>query len=95
MATGLRRAARTLGVELPVGYSEAVTADAMAICGQLAVTRLDHGVVIHTAPESADQLPVLVGYADAGGQWYRDGRRYSTLSAPPGPGAGDTPEVTL
>jgi hypothetical protein len=91
MAAGLRRAARTLGVELPVGYSEAVATAGIAICGQLGVTRLDHSVVIHTVPESPDQPPVLIGYADAAGQWYRDGRRHSTLSAAPAPGD----EVTL
>ena len=41
----------------------------IAICEQLGVTRLDTGVVIHTAPESP-QPPVLIGYADAAGQWY-------------------------
>jgi hypothetical protein len=95
MAAGLRRAARTLGVELPVGYSEAVAANGIAICEQLGVTRLDHGVAIHTAPESPDQLPVLIGYADAAGQWYRDGRRHSTLSVAPAPGVEATPEVAL
>lgn len=93
LAAGLRRAARTLGVDLPVCYSEAVAADGIAICGQLGVTQLDHGVVIHTAPDSADQQPVLLGYADAAGQWYRDGRRHSTLSAAPAPGVEVTPQV--
>jgi hypothetical protein len=72
LAAGLRRACRQLGVDLPVGYSEAITAEGLAICNQLGVTRLGPGVVIHTAPESGDVVPRAIGYADPYGQWHND-----------------------
>jgi hypothetical protein len=38
--------------------------------------------VIHTVPPTKDRLPVIVGYADSRGQWYRDGSRHvETLTA--------------
>ncbi len=39
---------------------------------------LGNGVAIHTQHDSDRRLPVLLGYADARGQWYRDGRRHET-----------------
>jgi hypothetical protein len=76
VAAGLRTAAREAGVDLPIDYAHRVTADGLNRTTQLGVTPLGAGVVIHTAPNSAIQLPVVVGYADQGGQWLRDGRRY-------------------
>jgi hypothetical protein len=58
---GLRKAARNLGVELPVSYTEAIATDGFGFCEQLGVTRLGQGLVIHTAPESRRELPVLLG----------------------------------
>jgi hypothetical protein len=80
LAAGLRRAAAGLDVNLPVSYSETVAADGVRFCEQLGVTRIGDGVAIHTAPEPPDQLPVLLGYADPTGQWYRDGRRHHPIS---------------
>jgi len=40
------------------------------------VSRLGDGVVIHTVPATKSRLPVIVGYADGRGQWYRDGSRH-------------------
>jgi hypothetical protein len=77
VASGLRRAARDAGVELPVDYARRVASDALARDDQVGVTKLGAGVVIHTAPESQHKLPVLVGYADRDGQWYRDGSRHT------------------
>ncbi len=88
VAAGLRKAARDAGVDLPVDYVQRVTADGLGRTTQLGVTPLGAGVVIHTVPEDADQLPVVVGYADSGGQWLRDGRRYQptiTAAAPEPP----------
>ena len=34
-----------------------------------------------TAPAATDRLPVVVGYADARGQWHRDGSRH--IEVPP------------
>jgi hypothetical protein len=78
VAAGLRRAASGLGVALPASYSETVARDSLQRCPQLAVSALGRGAVIHTAPETADQLPIVLGYADANGQWYRDGRCHHT-----------------
>ena len=44
--------------------------------GELGVSRLGSGVVIHTVPPTKDRLPFIVGYADGRGQWYRDGSRH-------------------
>ncbi len=78
VAAGLRRATGGFGVALPASYSEAVARDGLQRCPQLAVRRLGRGAVIHTAPESPQELPIVLGYADATGQWYRDGRRHRT-----------------
>ena len=73
---GLRAAALEAGTELPVVYAERIALDGLALCDQLGVTRLGDGVVLHTAPEGARDLPKLLGYADGSGQWYRDGTKY-------------------
>jgi hypothetical protein len=88
VAAGIRSAARDAGVDLPVDYAHRVTADGLGRATQLGVTPLGAGVVIHTAPDRPDQLPVVLGYADRGGQWLRDGRRYhppATHVAPEAP----------
>lgn len=76
VAAGLRRAAQAAGVQLTVGYSRRVATDGLASAEQLGVTRLGNGVVIHTASDAPDRLPVVVGYADRSGQWCADGRRF-------------------
>ena len=73
---GLRAAAREAGAELPAVYAEEIALDGLALCDQLGITRLGDGVVLHTAPEGAKDLPKLLGYADGSGQWYRDGTKY-------------------
>jgi hypothetical protein len=80
-ASGLRRAAAEVGVALPVDYSQTVAADGLARSPELGVTRLGAGAVIHTQPASSRELPVVVGYADPRGQWYRDGHRHTTAAA--------------
>ncbi|MHB1535955.1 MAG: hypothetical protein ACYC1D_15365 [Acidimicrobiales bacterium] len=81
-ASGLRRAAAEVGVAIPVDYSQAVAADGLARSSELGVTRLGAGVVLHTQPASNRELPVVVGYADSRGQWYRDGHRHTTAPPP-------------
>jgi hypothetical protein len=81
-AAGLRRAAATAGVTLPVDFARAVAADGLERTDQLAVSRSGAGVIIHTRPGSTRQLPVLLGYADARGQWHRDGRRHRPAVLP-------------
>ena len=95
-ASGLRRAATEVGVALPIDYSQAVAADGLARATELAVTRLGAGVVLHTRPSSARELPVVVGYADGRGQWYRDGHRHTTTTAADAtPAAAVSEEVAL
>jgi len=81
-ASGLRRAAAEVGVALPVDYSQAVAADGLARSPELGVTRLGAGVVLHTQPANNRELPIVVGYADPRGQWYRDGHRHTAAPAP-------------
>jgi hypothetical protein len=73
----IAEAAAETGVQLPVNYSQAVAADSLAHGPELGVTRLGTGVVIHTVPNSDRRLPIVLGYADGRGQWYRDGRRHT------------------
>jgi hypothetical protein len=80
VATDVRRAAAEAGVELPVSYARRVAADGLAHEANLGVTRLGAGVVIHTAPDTTARLPIVVGYADARGQWHRDGSRHIEVS---------------
>jgi hypothetical protein len=80
VAAGLKRAAAQVGVEIPLDYARHIAITGLMNSSQLGVTRLGAGVVIHTQPSTSRQLPIVVGYADARGQWNRDGRRY--LPAP-------------
>jgi hypothetical protein len=82
-AAGLRRAAADLaGITLPVEFSRTVAADGLRRDPDLAVSRLGDGVVIHTQPDTGRRLPVVLGYADGRGQWYRDGRRHQPTREP-------------
>jgi hypothetical protein len=71
----LRRVARGAGVDLPNRYAERVVHDAAPLVG-VGVSRLGTGLVIHTIPPNKRTLPVVLGYADGRGQWYRDGKRH-------------------
>jgi len=93
VADALRRAAADHGVELPVSYARRVATDGLGREAELGVTRLGAGVVIHTAPQSKDRLPIVVGYADARGQWHRDGSRH--IEASPVECPAEAAEVTL
>jgi len=93
VAEGLRRAAAGQGVELPVAYARRVATEGLAHEGELGVTRLEAGVVIHTVPQAKDRRPVVVGYADARGQWHRDGTRH--IETPPVESPAEDVEVTL
>ena len=76
MAIALYRAAHDAAVELPRSYAVRVVATMAKGDGELGVSRLGSGVVIHTVPPTKDRLPLIVGYADGRGQWYRDGSRH-------------------
>lgn len=71
----LRRAAGSAGVDLPSSYVTRVVHEAAPRVG-IGVSRLGTGLVIHTIPPNKRSLPVLLGYADGRGQWYRDGKRH-------------------
>lgn len=73
VAAGLRQAASEAGVLVPTSYSRAVAADGVGRGADVGVTRIGGGVVFHTHPGR----PVVLGYADPRGQWYRDGRRHT------------------
>jgi hypothetical protein len=77
VAAGLRQAARDAGVYLPLSYSRRIAVQGVALESPLGVTGFGDLIVIHTLPQDPDQLPVLVGFADADHQWYRDGRRHT------------------
>ena len=76
MAIALYRAAHDAAVELPSPYARRVVATTKEGDRELGVSRLGSGVVIHTVPPTKDRLPLIVGYADGRGQWYRDGSRH-------------------
>jgi hypothetical protein len=83
VAIGLRSAAHGAGVELTHSYATRIATDGIKRCGQLGVTQLGEGVVIHTAPPSQTELPVVLGYADAAGEWLRDGTRHDPQQVEP------------
>ena len=76
VAAGIRRAAAEAGVELPAGYARAVAAQALVSGEEVGVTGLGRGLVLSARPGGAPGMVLVLGYADAGGQWYRDGRRH-------------------
>ena len=81
MAIALCRAAHDAAVELPLSYARCV-AETTENDAELGVSRLGSGVVLHTVPATKHRLPIIVGYADGRGQWYRDGSRHvETLAA--------------
>jgi hypothetical protein len=82
VATGIRRAAADLGVELPAGYALAVATQALSRGEEVGVTKLGRGVVLSSLPGPEGSMPFVVGYADASGQWYRDGRRHRPDAQP-------------
>lgn len=93
LASGLQRASRGLGVDLPVTYAQAIAAQALSFGDPVGITRLGCGVVLHTQPEADNRLPVLLGYADANGQLYRDGSRHQTASHVPDPPSAIVPGI--
>jgi hypothetical protein len=76
----LRRIAGGAGIALPDAYARRVVNDAGPRV-DIGASRLGNGVVVHTVPPNKRSLPVLLGYADGRGQWYRDGTRH--IEAPP------------
>jgi len=84
MATALRRVAYAADVALPIAYARRVAAK-VENDAELGVSRLGGGIVIRTVPATKDRLPVVVGYADSRGQWYRDGSRHVETPAAEGP----------
>jgi hypothetical protein len=76
LAVALHRAAHEADVELPRSYVLRVAATIAKSEGELGASRLGNGVVLHTVPATKDRLPIIVGYADSRGQWYRDGSRH-------------------
>jgi hypothetical protein len=92
VAAGLRRAAASQGIELPVDYARQVAQDGLGLGDEVLVTRLGSGVVIRSAPRSERELSVLLGYAESSAQWYRDGRRHVGPTHQAGP---EAPAETL
>ena len=80
VAVDLRLAAAEAGIDLPASYARLLASEGLAQAAGLRVTRLGAGVVIRTAPKAKNHLPTVVGYADARGQWHRDGRRHVEAS---------------
>lgn len=78
VASGIRRAARQHGIELSIGFARVVAADGLSSCGQIGVSRVGKGVVIHTAPEGRRELPILLGYAEDDTAWLRSGSQWSS-----------------
>jgi hypothetical protein len=76
LACRLRSAARDASVEISPSYAARLVADGFSLCDQIGVTRLGRGVVIHTAPDSDQQRPVVLGYADADGEWVMHGSHH-------------------
>lgn len=77
VARGVRQVSQEHGVPLPLEYSVVLVRDGLSRADSIGVTRVGHGLVFHTTPEpDSRELPIVIGYADRTGAWYRDGRRY-------------------
>jgi hypothetical protein len=76
VAAGLRSAARDAGVELTDSYANKVADEGLSRCNQIGITGLGDGVVIHTAPQDSHERPIVLGYADTGGEWLSEGTRH-------------------
>ena len=74
-AKALCLAAHEADVEMAPSYARRIAATTKGR-GELGVSRLGSGVMIHTVPATKRRLPVIVGYADSRGQWYQDGSRH-------------------
>jgi hypothetical protein len=85
VAAGLCQAAGDAGVYLPFSYSRRIAFQGVALESALGVTGFGDLIVIHTVPQDADELPVLIGFADTDHQWYRDGRRHTEPARGDGP----------
>jgi hypothetical protein len=72
LAARVRRAAADAGIELSQGYATRIAAAGASLCDQIGVTRLGVGIVIHTVPEDPTEFPIVLGYADATGEWSLD-----------------------
>lgn len=90
-AAALTRAAHAFDVTLTPDYAKWVAADGLAHCDRLGVTPLGDGIIIHTAPDTPDQLPILLGYAGPKGEWTRTGQRWQ----PPSPTAEPEPSPPI
>lgn len=84
VSAGLCQAAADLGVELPAGYALTVAAQALRRGEEVGVTRLGPGVILSSPPSEEHPMPFVVGYAEAGCQWYRDGRHHCPSPEPTG-----------
>jgi hypothetical protein len=93
VAHTLHAAARVVGVELPITYLYRVVALGLEHDPDVRASRLGRGVVLVTVPESRSRLPIVVGYADDRGQWYRDGTRH--VEAPAVDGQSEAATVGL
>jgi hypothetical protein len=84
MAPALRRIADAADVALPIAHARSVAAT-VENDTELDVLRLGGGIVIRTVSATKDRLPVVVGYADSRGRWYRDGSRHVETPTAEGP----------
>ena len=73
VAAGISSAAHDLGVDLTANYAQSVAAQGINECGQLGVTKLGNGVIIHTAPQDRHEHPIVIGYAATSSEWLRYG----------------------
>lgn len=89
----LTRAAHAFDVTLTPSYAKWVAADGLAHCDRLGVTPLGDGIIIHTAPTTADQLPILLGYAGPQGEWTRTGQRWQPPTLTPAPEPDPSPPI--
>jgi hypothetical protein len=72
LAARVRKAAADAGIELSQGDATRIAAAGVSRCDQIGVTGLGVGVVIYTVPEDPIEFPIVLGYADATGEWSLD-----------------------
>lgn len=76
LARELRLSAHDANVDIPLSYARKLVLASNELGSDLSLAELGNGIVFKSLPTSSDELPLIMGYADRRGQWYRDGKKH-------------------
>ncbi len=75
-ARELRLSAHDANVDIPLSYARKLVIASNELGIDLFLGELGNGIVFKSLPASPEELPLIMGYADKRGQWFRDGRKH-------------------